>query len=166
LAPAAASRGVIPAARSGRPGAGAHPGPACYGRGSNAATVTDANLFLGRLGPSGLLGGSAPLDAGAAASAITSLAQALAPLPLGPPRGIVAVVNANMAGAVRLVTVQRGVDPAGLALLAFSGAGPLACRGARARARRRTVVVPPARVSCAHSACSSRTCGSMRSGPS
>jgi len=105
--------------------------------------VTDANLFLGRLGPSGLLGGSMPLDAGAAASAISTLAQALALSPLETARGIVAVVNANMAGAVRLVTVQRGVDPAGLALLAFGGAGPLHAAALARELGVRTVVVPP-----------------------
>ncbi len=131
------------ALRVGPESAGAHPGPACYGRGGHAATVTDANLFLGRLGPSGLLGGSMPLDAGAAASAITSLAEALALSPLETARGIVAVVNANMAGAVRLVTVQRGVDPAGLALLAFGGAGPLHAAALARELGIRTVVVPP-----------------------
>src|SRR5439155_19001178 len=86
------------ALRVGPESAGAHPGPACYARGGGAATVTDANLFLGRLGPSGLLGGSMPLDAGAAASAIESLAATLALSPLDTARGIIAVVNANMAG--------------------------------------------------------------------
>ena len=131
------------ALRVGPESAGAHPGPACYGRGGRAATVTDANLFLGRLGPSGLLGGSMPLDAGAADSAIHTLAEALALTPLETARGIVAVVNANMAGAVRLVTVQRGVDPAGLALLAFGGAGPLHAAALARELGVRTVVVPP-----------------------
>jgi len=131
------------ALRVGPESAGAHPGPVCYGRGGRAATVTDANLFLGRLGPSGLLGGSMPLDAGAADSAISTLAQALALSPLETARGIVAVVNANMAGAVRLVTVQRGVDPAGLALLAFGGAGPLHAAALARELGVRTVVVPP-----------------------
>jgi N-methylhydantoinase A len=131
------------ALRVGPESAGAHPGPACYARGGRAATVTDANLFLGRLGPSGLLGGSMPLDAGAAASAIGTLADALALSPLETARGIIAVVNANMAGAVRLVTVQRGVDPAGLALLAFGGAGPLHAAALARELGVRTVVVPP-----------------------
>ncbi|HXJ81717.1 MAG TPA: hydantoinase/oxoprolinase family protein [Candidatus Methylomirabilis sp.] len=131
------------ALRVGPESAGARPGPACYGRGGAAATVTDANLFLGRLGPSGLLGGSMPLDVGAAASAIGTLAEALALSPLETARGIIAVVNANMAGAVRLVTVQRGVDPAGLALLAFGGAGPLHAGALARELGIRTVVVPP-----------------------
>src|SRR5215831_4790953 len=131
------------ALRVGPESAGAHPGPACYGRGGRTATVTDANLFLGRLGPSGLLGGAMPLDSGAAESAIRTLAASLALSPLETARGIIAVVNANMAGAVRLVTVQRGVDPAGLALLAFGGAGPLHAGALARELGIRTVVVPP-----------------------
>jgi len=131
------------ALRVGPESAGAHPGPACYGRGGRAATVTDANLVLGRLGPGGLLGGAMALDAGAAAKSIEALAAALGLSPVETARGIVAVVNANMAGAVRLVTVQRGVDPGGLALLAFGGAGPLHAGALALELGIRTVVVPP-----------------------
>ena len=131
------------ALRVGPESAGAHPGPACYARGGLAATVTDANLFLGRLGPDGLLGGSMGLDAGAAAGAIETLAASLGLSPIETARGIVAVVNANMAGAVRLVTVQRGIDPTGLALLAFGGAGPLHAGALARELGIRTVVVPP-----------------------
>jgi N-methylhydantoinase A len=131
------------ALRVGPESAGAHPGPACYARGGAAPTVTDANLLLGRLGPDGLLGGSMPLDTRAAAAAVGALADALALSPIETARGIVAVVNANMAGAVRLVTVQRGVDPAGLALLAFGGAGPLHAGALARELGVRTVVVPP-----------------------
>src|SRR5207249_10238279 len=113
------------ALRVGPESAGAHPGPACYGRGSAAATVTDANLLLGRLGPEGLLGGSMPLDAGAAAGAIAPLAAAPRLSAVETARGIVAVVNANMAGAVRLVTVERGGDPTRPAPLAFRRPRPL-----------------------------------------
>jgi len=138
-----ASRDSGGALRVGPESAGAHPGPACYGRGGAAATVTDANLHLGRLGPEGLLGGSMRLDASAAGTAIHALARALALSPLETARGIVAVVNANMAGAVRLVTVQRGVDPSGLALLAFGGAGPLHAGALARELGIRTVLVPP-----------------------
>ncbi len=131
------------ALRVGPESAGAHPGPACYARGGAAATVTDANLLLGRLGPEGLLGGSMPLDAGAAAGAIAPLAAALGLSAVETARGIVAVVNANMAGAVRLVTVQRGVDPTHLALLAFGGAGPLHAGALASELGIRAVVVPP-----------------------
>jgi len=131
------------ALRVGPESAGAHPGPACYARGGRAATVTDANLLLGRLGPAGLLGGTMALDPGAAWAAIEHLAVAVGLSPVETARGIVAVVNANMAGAVRLVTVQRGVDPAGLALLAFGGAGPLHAGALARELGIRTIVVPP-----------------------
>src|SRR5262249_16927323 len=131
------------ALRVGPESAGARPGPACYARGGAAPTVTDANLFLGRLGPGGLLGGSMPPDTSPATAAIGTLASAPDLAPIETARGIVAVVNANMAGAVRLVTVQRGVDPSGLALLAFGGAGPLHAAALARELGVRTVVVPP-----------------------
>jgi N-methylhydantoinase A len=105
--------------------AGADPGPACYGRGGDLPTVTDANLVLGRLGPAGLAGGAVPLDPARAEAAVGGLAAALGLSLLETARGIVRVVNANMANAVRVVTVQRGVDPTGLVLVPFGGAGPL-----------------------------------------
>jgi N-methylhydantoinase A len=131
------------ALRVGPESAGAEPGPACYGRGGRAATVTDANLALGRLGAEGLLGGAMPLDGAAAHEAIAALAAELGLSPVEAARGIVAVVDASMAGAVRLVTVQRGVDPGGLALLAFGGAGPLHAGALARELGIRTVVVPP-----------------------
>jgi N-methylhydantoinase A len=131
------------ALRVGPESAGAHPGPACYGRGGHAATVTDANLLLGRLGPEGLLGGAMRLDVATATRAVEALAASLELSSVETARGIVAVVNANMAGAVRLVTVQRGVDPTGLALLAFGGAGPLHAGALARELGIRTVVVPP-----------------------
>ena len=131
------------ALRVGPESAGAQPGPACYGRGGRAATVTDANLVLGRLGPEGLLGGAMPLDRRAAEDAIAALAAQLGLSPLDAALGIVRVVNANMAGAVRLVTVQRGVDPSGLVLLAFGGAGPLHAGALARELGIGTVMVPP-----------------------
>ena len=131
------------ALRVGPESAGAQPGPACYARGGAAATVTDANLLLGRLGPGGLLGGEMRLDASAAATAIDRLAAQLRLSAVETARGIVAVVNANMAGAVRLVTVQRGVDPSGLTLLAFGGAGPLHAGALARELGIRAIVVPP-----------------------
>ena len=88
--------------------AGADPGPACYGRGGSAPTVTDANLMLGRLGTAGLVGGAVPLDPARAEAAIDGLARELHLSALETARGIIRVVNASMANAVRLVTVQRG----------------------------------------------------------
>jgi N-methylhydantoinase A len=105
--------------------AGADPGPACYAHGGTAPAVTDANLVLGRLAATGLAGGAVPLDPARADTAIGALARELGLSTLEAARGIVRVVNANMANAVRVVTVQRGVDPTELTLIPFGGAGPL-----------------------------------------
>jgi len=135
------------ALRVGPRSAGADPGPACYGRGGREPTVTDANLALGRLRDGAVLGGEVSLDRRLAEEALARLpvdelsqnrfnsglrdrvsnatsfdtadrATAVA-------EGIVRVVNANMARALRVVSVERGIDPRGLALVAFGGAGPL-----------------------------------------
>src|SRR5262249_37135267 len=138
------------ALRVGPESAGAEPGPACYARGGLQPTVTDANLVLGRLGAGGLLGGGMRLDLDAATSAIEPLACALGLSVIDTARGIIAVVNANMASAVRLMTVQRGVDPTALAMLAFGGAGPLhACALARELGIERVVVPPSPGLLCA-----------------
>jgi len=130
--------------------AGADPGPACYGRGGEAPTVTDANLVLGRLGPAGLAGGAVPLDPARAEAAVAGLARELSLSTLATARGIIRVVDANMANAVRVVTVQRGVDPTGLALVPFGGAGPLhAAEMARELGIRRLAVPPGPGLLCA-----------------
>jgi N-methylhydantoinase A len=123
--------------------AGADPGPACYGRGGAVPTVTDANLVLGRLAPAGLLGGRMALDPGRAEAAIRGLGRALGLSLEETARGIVRVVDASMSRALRLVTVQRGVDPTGLALLAFGGAGPLHAGAVARELGIRTILVPP-----------------------
>jgi len=123
--------------------AGADPGPACYGRGGTAPTVTDANLFLGRLSPKGLLGGRMSLDLDKAGAAITELSRRLGLSPLETARGIVRVVNANMTRALRLVTVQRGVDPTLLVLLPFGGAGPLHAGALARELGIPKIIVPP-----------------------
>lgn len=105
------------ALRVGPHSAGADPGPACYGRG-DFATVTDANLLAGRL-PAKLLDGTVSLDEESARRALVSLRLA------DPAEGVLRVVNAAMAAAVRLLTVERGVDPRPFTLIAFGGAGPL-----------------------------------------
>src|SRR5215831_14141822 len=105
--------------------AGAIPGPACYGTGGTAATVTDANLVLGYLDPAGFLGGSRKLDRSAAETAVDHIAAALRIDRLAAARGIHRVVNTTMAEGVRLVSVRRGVDPRHFALLAFGGASGL-----------------------------------------
>jgi N-methylhydantoinase A len=105
--------------------AGAVPGPACYGNGGVAATVTDANLLLGHLDPDGFLGGRRRLDRAAAEMAIAPIAAALGMDPLAAAAGIHRVVNTSMAEGVRLVSERRGVDPRQFALLAFGGASGL-----------------------------------------
>jgi N-methylhydantoinase A len=113
------------ALRVGPQSAGADPGPACYGRGGTEPTVTDANLMLGYLAADAPLAGSVQLDREASERAIEELAQQLELEPLACAEGIVKVANAEMIRALRVVTVQRGVDPRRYALLAFGGAGPL-----------------------------------------
>jgi N-methylhydantoinase A len=105
--------------------AGADPGPACYGKGGRAATVTDANLVLGYLDPARFLGGRRRLDGMAAEAAVDAIAAALDIDRLSAARGIQRVVNTTMAEGVRLVSVRRGVDPRRFALLAFGGAAGL-----------------------------------------
>ena len=105
--------------------AGAVPGPACYGRGGTAPTVTDANLVLGYLDPAHFLGGSAKLDATAAAAALDRLAAALKVDRVTAAEGVHRVVNTNMAEGIRIVSVRRGVDPRRFALLSFGGAAGL-----------------------------------------
>ena len=105
--------------------AGAEPGPACYGRGGTAATVTDANLVLGLLDPDGFLGGRARLDRRAAEAAIDRIAEALGVDRMAAAEGIHRVIDARMAEGIRLVSVRRGVDPRRFAILAFGGAAGL-----------------------------------------
>jgi N-methylhydantoinase A/oxoprolinase/acetone carboxylase beta subunit len=119
--------------------AGADPGPACYGRGGQEPTVTDADLLLGRIPADATFGDLGRLDPGAARRAFER-----AGLGVVGPEGVARVVDANMELALRQVSVQRGVDPRGLALVAFGGAGPLhAC--ALADAVGMVAVVVPAR---------------------
>ena len=106
--------------------AGADPGPACYGKGGTEATVTDANLLLGRLDPAQFLGGEIPLDVGAAREAIRrSVAQPLGLSETEAARAIVKIAVMNMSLAVRQVSVERGYDPRDFVMIAFGGAGPL-----------------------------------------
>jgi N-methylhydantoinase A len=113
------------ALRVGPRSAGADPGPACYGRGGTEPTVTDANLLLGRLGRDSELAGGVALDADAAERAIADLADSLGLDPLETASGILRVANQEMVRALRVVTVERGVDPRNYALLPFGGAGPM-----------------------------------------
>lgn len=105
--------------------AGAAPGPVCYGLGNEEATVTDANVVLGTLNPRHLLGGRMAIDRGRAVAAITGLAERLGLDVMATAQGIISVVTANMAKAIRVISVQRGHDPREYTLVAFGGAGPL-----------------------------------------
>jgi N-methylhydantoinase A len=113
------------ALRVGPASAGAVPGPACYGRGGLLPTVTDANLLLGRLLVDSPLAGGLELDLTAAEQAIGRLAAELGLEAIACAEGIVRVANAEMLGALRVMTVERGIDPRSFALMPFGGAGPL-----------------------------------------
>jgi N-methylhydantoinase A len=105
--------------------AGASPGPACYDQGGTQATVTDANLVLGHIPASTLLGGYLPLNLEAAQQAVTKLAENMSCDVLEAARGVVRLANEHMARALRVISVERGHDPAEYALLCFGGAGGL-----------------------------------------
>jgi N-methylhydantoinase A len=105
--------------------AGADPGPACYGRGGQLATVTDANAVLGRLRPDAFLGGDMPLDIAAAQRAIGQLAQSMGMSTEQAAQGIVEMANQHMTRALRVISVQRGHDPGDFQLCCFGGAGGL-----------------------------------------
>jgi N-methylhydantoinase A len=111
--------------RVGPESAGAMPGPACYGRGGTEPTVTDANLFLGRLDPGYFLGGRMTLDRDAAAAAMERLSERIELDPVTLAEGMLAIVNANMADAMRTITIRQGIDPRDYSLVAFGGAGPM-----------------------------------------
>jgi N-methylhydantoinase A len=113
------------ALRVGPRSAGAVPGPACYARGGEEPTVTDASLLLGHLPDDVPLAGGVSLDRAAAERAVSTLARALGLDPRSCAEGIVRVANAEMVRALRVVTVERGIDPRDHALVAFGGAGPL-----------------------------------------
>ncbi|NIP18500.1 MAG: hydantoinase/oxoprolinase family protein, partial [Xanthomonadales bacterium] len=105
--------------------AGADPGPACYGRGGMLATVTDANLVLGRIPNDTLLGGYLPLERESANEAIDGLARDLSCNRLEAARGVISVANEHMARALRVISVERGHDPREYTLFCFGGAGGL-----------------------------------------
>ena len=111
--------------RVGPRSAGASPGPACYGRGGTEPTVTDANIALGRVDPSAFAGGEFALDIDAAHEALTVLGDELGLALAEMAQGIVDVVNAKMAQAIRTLTVEKGIEPRDFALVAFGGAGPM-----------------------------------------
>ena len=113
------------ALRVGPRSAGAEPGPACYGRGGAEPTVTDANLLLGYLSTDSVLAGGVALDRESAQWAVAALGDSLGLGEIETAEGIARVANQEMVRALRVVTVERGVDPRGYALLPFGGAGPM-----------------------------------------
>ena len=114
--------------------AGAAPGPVCYGLGNEEPTVTDANVVLGTLNPEHLLGGRMKIDRARAEAAIERLGARLGLDVMTTAQGIVSIVTANMARAIRVISVQRGHDPREYTLVAFGGAGPAPRRAPRPRA--------------------------------
>jgi len=131
------------ALRVGPQSAGADPGPVAYGKGGGDPTVTDANLVLGYL-PTSLAGGEITLDAGAARAAVQKVADAMGLASAEEAAaGIVDIVNENMLGGLRLVSVQQGFDPRDFALVAFGGAGPLHANALGKLTGAWPVIVPP-----------------------
>ncbi len=122
--------------------AGAVPGPACYGAGGGEATVTDANLILGRLNPAFFLGGELALYPELAAQAMASLAGRMGVTPRAAAMAMVEIADENMTNAIRLLTIERGIDPRDFALVAFGGAGPLHAVSIARKLGIQTVVVP------------------------
>jgi len=111
--------------RVGPQSAGADPGPACYGRGGTQPTVTDANLHLGRLDSGYFLGGRMGLDEDAAETALAGIAAQVGLGVTELAEGMLAIINARMADAMRTITVKQGIDPREYSLVAFGGAGPM-----------------------------------------
>jgi N-methylhydantoinase A len=134
---------VTGALRVGPQSAGADPGPACYGKGGEEPTVTDANVIVGHLPPQ-LLGGEMALDVEASKAAVQKIGDALGLDVHQAAEGILDIVNENMAGALRLVSVQRGYDPRDFALVAFGGAGPMHANAVARVMGSFPVIVPPA----------------------
>lgn len=130
------------ALRVGPHSAGAAPGPACYDRGGIEPTVTDANLVLGRLNSERRYGGSIALRPDLALKSVAALAVALRLHPQRMAEGILEVVNAQMANAIRTMTISRGIDPRDFALVAFGGAGPMHAAFLAAELGIRRVIIP------------------------
>ncbi|MEV1174971.1 hydantoinase/oxoprolinase family protein [Nonomuraea sp. NPDC049784] len=123
--------------------AGADPGPACYGRGGTAATVTDANVTRGLIRPGHFLGGRHALDPEAAISSLKALARELERTPAQLAEDVFRIANVAMAGAIRLVSTERGHDPRDHTLVAYGGAGPLHAAAVADELGITSVLVPP-----------------------
>ena len=131
------------ALRVGPQSAGAEPGPAAYGMGGTEPTVTDANVVLGYLPASAKLGGDMDMDADRAEAAVETIGKAMGLSTHDSAEGIVKIVNENMFGALRLVSVEQGFDPRDFALVAFGGAGPLHANALGKLMNSWPVIIPP-----------------------
>jgi N-methylhydantoinase A len=131
------------ALRVGPQSAGAEPGPAAYGKGGTEPTVTDANVVLGYLPASAKLGGDMDMDASRAEAAVEAIGKAMGLSTHDSAEGIVKIVNENMFGALRLVSVEQGFDPRDFALVAFGGAGPLHANALGKLMNSWPVIIPP-----------------------
>ncbi|MCC6792976.1 MAG: hydantoinase/oxoprolinase family protein, partial [Thermomicrobiales bacterium] len=128
--------------RVGPQSAGASPGPACYGKGGEKPTVTDANLVLGRLDPGYFLGGRMSLDVERATKALETLTAQSGMSLIDLASAIVEIANENMASAIKMVSIERGYDPRKFALFAFGGAGPVHAAAVARALRIPRVLVP------------------------
>jgi N-methylhydantoinase A len=132
------------ALRVGPRSAGADPGPACYGRGGTEPTVTDANMLLGRVAGESSLAGGVRLDLDAASEAVRALGEKVGLNKTETALGIIELANSEMVRALRVVTVERGVDPRDFALLPFGGAGPMHAADLAAAMGMTKLIVPRA----------------------
>jgi len=130
--------------RVGPESAGSVPGPACYGNGGTAATVTDANVVLGYLDAAAFMGGQRPLDRAASEAAVDRVAASLGLSRLEAAAGICRMINLKMADGIRLMTLRRGVDPRRFALLSFGGAAGLHAAEVARELDIRRIIVPTA----------------------
>ena len=130
------------ALRVGPESAGSEPGPAAYGRGGNNATVTDANIILGRINPRHLLGGKMPVYPNLAEGAVAAIADPLDLSVKETAEGMIRIVNNSMAKAISIVSVERGRDPREFTMVAFGGAGPMHCCDLADELDVKRVVVP------------------------
>ncbi|MEP4420876.1 MAG: hydantoinase/oxoprolinase family protein, partial [Nitratireductor sp.] len=130
------------ALRVGPQSAGSVPGPACYGRGGTEPTVSDANLVLGRLDSSNFAGGSMTLDRDKARMAVKKLADRFDMSTEAMAQGMIDIINAKMADAIRTITIRRGIDPRNFALVAYGGAGPAQAAALAQQLDIKEVIIP------------------------
>ena len=130
------------AMRVGPQSAGSKPGPVCYGLGGMEPTVSDANLVLGRLDGANFAGGTMTLDRDASHYALARMGESFSMSAEAIAQGVVDIVNAKMADAIRTITVQRGIDPRDFSLVAFGGAGPAQAVALAEELRISEVIIP------------------------